>query len=62
LRRVVILQRIPRHELSQLDLAIVAKEFAAKRQEEVFKQELMTMLAPTHVEISGPLLGSNQPV
>jgi hypothetical protein len=62
LRRVVILQLIPRNELSQLDSAIVTGEFAAKRQEEVFERELMTMLTPVHVENSGPLLGSDQPV
>jgi hypothetical protein len=62
LRRVVVLQLIPRNELSQLDPAIVAREFAAKRQEEVFEQELMTVLTPVHVENSGPLLGSNRPV
>jgi hypothetical protein len=43
-------------ELSQLDSAIVAREFSAKRQE-VNERELMTMVTPIHVENSGPLLG-----
>jgi len=62
LRRVVVLKFIPRNELSQLDSAIITREFAAKRQKKVFERELMTMLKPIHVENSGPLLGSNQPV
>jgi hypothetical protein len=62
LRCVVVLQFTPRNELSQLDPPIVTREFAAKRQEEVFKRELLTMLTPIHVENSGPLLGSDQPV
>jgi hypothetical protein len=41
---------------------IVAREFAAKRQKEVFERQLMTMLMPIHLENSEPLLGSNQPV
>jgi hypothetical protein len=41
---------------------IVAREFAAKRQKEVFERQLMTMLTPIHLENSEPLLGSNQPV
>jgi hypothetical protein len=60
--RLTILQLIPRNELSQFDQAIVTREFVAKRQEEVFQRELMTMLKPVHVENSGPLLGSDQPV
>ena len=44
----------------QLDPAIVAREFAAKRQEEVFKRELMTRLASVHVENSGRLFGRNR--
>jgi hypothetical protein len=54
------IQFIPRNELSQLDPAIVTREFASKRQEEVFERELMTMLTLIHVENSGPLLGSNR--
>ena len=60
-RRVVVLQLIPRNKLSQLDPAVLTREFAAKRQEEIFKRELMTMLTPVHVENFEPLLGSNQP-
>ncbi len=52
---VIILQHIPRNELSQLGPAIITREFAAKRQEEVFERELMTMLTSVHVENSGPL-------
>jgi hypothetical protein len=62
LRRVVVLQPIPRNKFSQVDPAIVTREFAAKREEEVLERELMTMLTPVHAENSGPLLGSNQPV
>jgi len=62
LRHVVVLQLIPRNKLSQLDPAIVTRESAAKRQEEVLERELMTMLTPVHVENSGPLLGSNRPI
>jgi hypothetical protein len=35
---------------------------AAKRQEEVFERELMTMLTSVHVENSRPLLGSDRPL
>jgi len=59
LSREVILQLIPRNELSQLDLAIVTRKLAAKEQKEVFEQELMTMLTPIHVENSVPLLCSD---
>ncbi len=59
---VIILQLIPRNELRQLDPAIVTREFAAERQEEVFERELMTMLTSVHVENSGSLWGSNRPV
>jgi hypothetical protein len=48
--------------LPQFDPAIVAREFVAKPQEEVFERELMTMLMSIHVENSGPLLGLNQPL
>jgi hypothetical protein len=61
LRRVVVLQLIPRNELCELDPAIVTREFAAKRQEEIFERELMTMLTPVHVENSGARLGSDRP-
>ena len=61
LRREVVLQLIPRNKLSQLDPAIVTREFATKRQEEVFKREL-AMLTPIYVENSGPPLGSDRPV
>ncbi len=46
LRRIVIFQFIPGNELSELDPAIVTREFAAKRQEEILKRELVTMLTP----------------
>ncbi|QPN59278.1 hypothetical protein H8F24_14690 [Synechococcus sp. CBW1002] len=59
--RVVVLQLIPGNELSKLDPAIVTREFAAKRQEEILKRELMTMLAPIHVENSGLLFGDIEP-
>jgi hypothetical protein len=36
---------------------IDTRELAAKRQEEVFARELMTMLTPIHAENSGTLLG-----
>jgi hypothetical protein len=49
-------------ELSQLDSAIVTREFAAKLQEDLNEQELMTMLTPVHVENSGPFLGSSRTV
>ena len=61
LSRVIILQLIPRNELSQLDPAIVTREFAVKRQKEVFERELITMLTSVHVGNSGPLLGANEP-
>jgi hypothetical protein len=48
--------------MSQLDPAIVTREFATKWQEEVLERELTTMLTPVHVENSDPLLGSTQPV
>jgi hypothetical protein len=41
---------------------LVTGEFAAKRQEEVFERELMTMLTSVHVENSEQGLGSNRPV
>jgi hypothetical protein len=62
MRRVVVLQFIPWNELRQLDPPIVAREFAAKRQKEIFKRELMTMLTSVHVENSGQHLGSKRPI
>jgi len=59
---VAILLLIPRNEVSGLDPAIVSREFAAKRQEEVLKRELITMLAPVHVENSERLVGRNEPI
>jgi hypothetical protein len=44
------------------DPAIVTREFAAKRQQEVFERELMSVLTSVHVENSGQRLGSNQPI
>jgi hypothetical protein len=61
LNRVVDLDLIPRIKLRPLDPAVVSTEFAAKRQEEVFKRELLTMLTPVLMENSGQLLGSNRP-
>jgi hypothetical protein len=55
-----VLHLIPWDERVQLDPAIVAREFAAKRQEEVFRRELMTRLASVHVEKSGRLFGRNR--
>jgi hypothetical protein len=54
-------QLIPGNEISLLDPAIVTREFVAKRQEEVFERELMTMLSSVHVENSGQGSGSNRP-
>jgi hypothetical protein len=62
LRHVVIIQLIPGSEHSQLDSAIVSSEFAAKLQEDVNEQELMTALTPVYVENTGPFLGSNRSV
>ena len=56
----VILKLIPWDQRMQLDPAIVSREFAAKRQKEVFKRELMTRLASVHVENSGRLFGRNR--
>jgi hypothetical protein len=47
-----LLQIIPRDQLSQLDPAVFASEFSSKRQEEVFKRELVTMSTSVHVENS----------
>ena len=58
---IVIFQLIPWDQLSQLDPAIVAREFSSKRQEKVLKRELITMLTSVHVENSGRLLGANEP-
>jgi hypothetical protein len=56
---IVIFKFIP---WDQLEPAVVTREFAAKRQEEVFKRELVTMLTPVHVENVGRLLGAFGPV
>ncbi|CAK6695591.1 hypothetical protein MNNICLKF_01872 [Synechococcus sp. CBW1107] len=53
---LVILQLIRRNELSQLDRAIVTGDYTNKRQEEVFRRELMMILTLIHVEKSRPLL------
>ncbi len=57
---VVELYLIPWDEHVQLDPAIVAREFAAKRQEEVFRRELMTRLASVQVQNFGRLFGQNR--
>jgi len=44
------------------DPAVVTREFAAKRQEEVCKRELVTMLTPVQVENFGRLLGTFGPI
>jgi hypothetical protein len=62
LRGVVILQFIPQDQSVQLDPTIAYREFTAKRQEEVFKRELMTWLTSVHVENCGRHLGSHEPV
>ncbi len=46
----------------QLNPVIVGREFTAKRQEEVFKRELMTRLTSVLAENSGRLFGHNRPV
>jgi len=61
LRRIVVLQRVPQDQLSQLDPAIVTRELSTKWQEEILERELMTMLAPIHVENSGLLFGDIEP-
>ena len=48
-------QFIPRDQLSQLDPAIVSIKLSTKWQEEILERELITMLAPIHVENSGQL-------
>ena len=47
---IAIFQFIPWDQLGQLDPAVVTREFPAKRQEEVFKRELVAMLTPVHIE------------
>jgi hypothetical protein len=62
LRRVVVVQFIPRNQLRQLDRAIITREFAAERQEKILERELMTILTSVNLENSGQLLGSNWPI
>ncbi|CAK6695619.1 hypothetical protein MNNICLKF_01877 [Synechococcus sp. CBW1107] len=50
---LVILQLIRRNELSQLDRAIVTRDYTNKRREEVFMRELMMILTLIHVESLG---------
>jgi hypothetical protein len=52
-RSGVILLLTPGNELGQFDPAVVTREFAAKRQEEVFKRELVAMHTSTHIETAG---------
>jgi hypothetical protein len=59
---IVVFQLFPGDQLREPDPAIVAREFAAKRQKEVFERELITMLTPVHVENSERLLGVYGPV
>jgi len=54
LHRVVALKLIARNDLNQLDQAILTGELPGKRQEGVFKRELLTMLTPESVEDSDP--------
>ena len=57
-----IFKFIPWDQLGQLDPAVIASEFSSKRQEEVFKRELVTMSTSVHVENSERLLGVFGPI
>ena len=59
---IVIFQFITWDKLGQLDLAVVTREFSAKRQEEFFKREVVAMLTPVHVENDGRLWGASSPI
>ena len=62
LRCIIIFQFIRWDQLGQLDPTIVARKFSAKRQEEVLKRELVSMLTSIHVDNPERLLGAFEPV
>jgi hypothetical protein len=62
LRRIVVIQLIPREELSKFDLAIGIKKFAGRVKEGVVEGEQITTLTPISVENCRPHIGSKKPV
>lgn len=62
LRRIVFFENIPGNEVGELDLAIVSREDAVERQQEVSESEVVPMLASIHVNNSGRLFCGKPPI